>query len=414
MNPPVTTTPPTPRRAAPRGHRAGPAASGLLALLLAASACAPRPAAPPAPSRSALAAALAGMDTLRVEEVAPGVVHAYAWDARGPWAIHVLEADRSRCLTLEARKAGPPLAERARTSALAADALAGVNADFFGIPAGTPIGADVSAGEVLIGPGERPIFAVSGRRLWIGRAALSGTVSRGGGDVAIVQVNRAARATDTTGLVLFTRWYGQASPAESAGVAVAVRRRSGSETAGGGVVAREDTLGGSLPLDSTVVVLTGRGAAGRWLRGLRPGDTVTWRAAVVPAGGGAPDLAAREAVGGHPVLLRDGRVAAETDSAMHTAFGKRNPRTALGIADGGRRVLLVTVDGRQKPYSDGMTLVELADLLRRLGAEDALNLDGGGSTAMVVEGRVVNRPSDKQGERPVGNVLAVRGGACAG
>jgi exopolysaccharide biosynthesis protein len=65
------------------------------------------------------------------------------------------------------------------------------------------------------------------------------------------------------------------------------------------------------------------------------------------------------------------------------------------------------VDGRQAPYSDGMTLAELAALMRRLGATDALNLDGGGSTTMVVQGRIVNRPSDQEGERHVGDALAV-------
>ena len=91
----------------------------------------------------------------------------------------------------------------------------------------------------------------------------------------------------------------------------------------------------------------------------------------------------------------------------------RHPRTAVGIANAGRRLILVTVDGRQKPYSDGMTLRELADLMRVLGARDAINLDGGGSTAMVVKSpaarslRVVNRPSDAAGERAVGNALAI-------
>jgi exopolysaccharide biosynthesis protein len=93
----------------------------------------------------------------------------------------------------------------------------------------------------------------------------------------------------------------------------------------------------------------------------------------------------------------------------------RHPRTAVGIAAGGRRVLLVAVDGRQRPWSDGMTLRELADLFLALGAPTAINLDGGGSTTLVVREpsgalRIANRPSDREGERPVGNALAVVGG----
>jgi exopolysaccharide biosynthesis protein len=70
-----------------------------------------------------------------------------------------------------------------------------------------------------------------------------------------------------------------------------------------------------------------------------------------------------------------------------------NPRTAIGVqADG--RVIMVVVDGRQPRYSAGLTLLGLAQLMRDLGAVDAMNLDGGGASTMVVKGDVVNRPSD--------------------
>ena len=74
-------------------------------------------------------------------------------------------------------------------------------------------------------------------------------------------------------------------------------------------------------------------------------------------------------------------------------------------ADG--RLILVTVDGRRPGWSAGVTLAEAARLMRSLGARDALNLDGGGSSAMTVRGRVVSRPSDAGGERPVSDALVV-------
>ena len=121
-----------------------------------------------------------------------------------------------------------------------------------------------------------------------------------------------------------------------------------------------------------------------------------------------------EAVGGRPVLARDSAVVPQVDTEGAASFAtSRHPRTAAGIASDGRRLLLVTVDGRQRPYSDGMTLRELANLMLALGARDAINLDGGGSTAMVVKSprtralTVVNKPSDPAGERAVGNALAV-------
>ena len=68
---------------------------------------------------------------------------------------------------------------------------------------------------------------------------------------------------------------------------------------------------------------------------------------------------------------------------------------------------LVVVDGRQGDYSTGMTLPELADLFQLLGATEALNLDGGGSSVMLLRGRRVSRPSDAEGERPVVNALLI-------
>jgi exopolysaccharide biosynthesis protein len=104
--------------------------------------------------------------------------------------------------------------------------------------------------------------------------------------------------------------------------------------------------------------------------------------------------------------LRGGRVAvaARREGFGGPLFGTfvagRQPRTLAGVrADG--RVLLVTVDGRRPGWSTGVTLREAARLMLSLGARDALNLDGGGSTTMTVRGEVVNRPSDSYGERPV-------------
>ena len=118
--------------------------------------------------------------------------------------------------------------------------------------------------------------------------------------------------------------------------------------------------------------------------------------------------------GGGPRLLDDGRLAVASgpegfappgSPSFFDAFvASRNPRTLAGVrADG--TLLLVTVDGRRRGWSAGVTLVEAARVMRYLGAEDALNLDGGGSTAMTVGRRLVNRPSDPGGERPVSDAL---------
>jgi hypothetical protein len=115
-----------------------------------------------------------------------------------------------------------------------------------------------------------------------------------------------------------------------------------------------------------------------------------------------------EVVGGYPELLDDGARVGDLGVADQPTFaGSRQPRTAVGYAPDTRRLWMLVVDGRQAPYSVGMSLPELADLLEAFGATEALNLDGGGSSVMVVQGVAQNHPSDEKGERPVVNALAV-------
>jgi hypothetical protein len=114
---------------------------------------------------------------------------------------------------------------------------------------------------------------------------------------------------------------------------------------------------------------------------------------------------ARDTIGGSPQLLRNGDIAFP-DGNDDSFTQDRHPRTMVGITPGGE-VLLVTVDGRQPGHSAGLSLVEAADLLRGLGAVDAINLDGGGSTTFVAGGEVRNRPSDPEGERRVVSILAL-------
>jgi len=107
-----------------------------------------------------------------------------------------------------------------------------------------------------------------------------------------------------------------------------------------------------------------------------------------------------DAVGGAPLLLRDG----EPVGICNSGCG-RQPRTGVGVTATGT-ILLVVIDGRQARWSLGPTVAEFADIMAELGAINALNLDGGGSSEMVVEGEVVNRPSDGN-ERRISNAILV-------
>lgn len=121
------------------------------------------------------------------------------------------------------------------------------------------------------------------------------------------------------------------------------------------------------------------------------------------------DSVAGEVIGGYPELLDRGRRVGDLLVEGNPGFAaQRHPRTAVGWDPARERFWFVVVDGRQGEHSLGMSLPELAGLFEALGAPEALNLDGGGSSVMVVRGRPVSRPSDAAGERPVVNALLLR------
>ena len=137
-------------------------------------------------------------------------------------------------------------------------------------------------------------------------------------------------------------------------------------------------------------VISGHGASAAALAQLRVGDRVTISETL---GNSAAD-AAETVVSGGPLLVEHGRVqvrVAEEKIPADIAKG-RAPRTALGIKKDGT-LLMVVVDGRSN-NSAGLTLTELATYMLRLGAREAVNFDGGGSSVMAINGQVVNKPSD--------------------
>jgi hypothetical protein len=132
--------------------------------------------------------------------------------------------------------------------------------------------------------------------------------------------------------------------------------------------------------------------------------------------GGATLAGKTGVVNGGPRLLRGGNpditAYAEgfvypEDPEFYYRFGvRRNPRTMVGVTPGGD-LLLVAVDGRSPGHSVGASFGEEAAIMDSLGAEEAVNLDGGGSTTMTLGTRLVTRPSDATGERPIEDVVVV-------
>ena len=217
-----------------------------------------------------------------------------------------------------------------------------------------------------------------------------GTVSLPDGRTLTIKGLNRQRITND--LVLFNRNYGGSTRTNEHGREIRIRQGR----------AVEISAKGNMALDNNSLVLSGHGENADALARVRRGD----RIAVDQTLGSRMADEARLVVGAGPLLLENGRVnvrVREEAIAPDIAFG-RAPRTGAGVtADG--TVLLMVVDGRSQ-NSAGMTLKEFAQYMKRFGAVSAVNFDGGGSSEMVLDGRIMNRPSDGS-ERPVSIGLGV-------
>lgn len=217
-----------------------------------------------------------------------------------------------------------------------------------------------------------------------------GTVSLPDGRTLTIKGLNRQRITDD--LVLFNRNYAGSTRTNEHGREVRVSKGRATEV----------SAKGNMRLDHDSLVLSGHGANADALARVRRGD----RVAIAQTLGSRLADEARLVVGGGPLLVEKGVVnvrSREESMASDIAYG-RAPRTGVGVkADG--TVLLMVVDGRSQ-YSAGMSLKEFATYLKRFGAVSAVNLDGGGSSEMVLDGKIMNRPSDGS-ERPVSIGLGI-------
>lgn len=388
--------------------------------------------------------------------IAPGVTYRCHLDRRGPWAIHVVEVSLRGPLRVEAERAQRAFLGRERVSDMATRLqrdgrrpLVGLNADFFDLGTGEIENNHVVRGEWVKGvihtdsphdtvDNAHAQFAINERgRPFVGRFSLRATVTAKGRTEALDAVNFQPGTRES--LTLFTPWFGRSTPGDSA-----VRAAPPPNLRAGTPAARQDSArraAAQAAQEAREVVLTRLGRRGDSLlyrarrgRALAGGGHEIPRQGAVLRGTGraatalldslaaegsvvkvyirAPGTegALRTLVGGWGQVVDDGvNIGSLTDSLEFTprTFSQaRHPRSAIGISRDSTRMFLVAVDGR-RPWSVGMSLDELGALMLRLGAWDAVNLDGGGSTALWAGGRLVNAPSDASGERPVGNALFV-------
>lgn len=365
-------------------------------------------------------------DSVRSSQVVPGVTLRRVTRPSGPWILSVLEVDLHRPeLEVRAVRACDQLLGRERPSAIARrlrdegmDVVGILNADFFDLRGGTGATENnvVIDGEIVKGVTvtESPFDAFDNVHTQFGitatgapvldRFRLQGVVRTPSGEWPLAAIN-----SDASGaLALLTAWFDTMAlaprPADSIAHVSLLKVGGRGDTAHYRVESRA-ARGPIARASELSVVLAASGPATTVVERLRPGDRVDIITRLVPDRGPL-----RTTVGGWPRIVDAGRnVALAADSVEGTfpRFSRqRHPRSALGISRDSAILYVVAVDGRQE-RSVGMTLEELADAMISLGAYEAMNLDGGGSTALVVRDSLINTPSDSAGERPVGNVVAI-------
>jgi peptidoglycan hydrolase-like protein with peptidoglycan-binding domain len=345
---------------------------------------------PPSPG-----AVTAAPTTLATTTLAPGLTLRDT-TASGPNVVNVLTADLSEP-TLKPRYLNPGTVGATTaltTQANRVGAVAAVNGDFFDIGAtGAPRGVGIDNGALLNGPAAGWNHAAAlyadgaGSRGGLADILLDATVTLPGG-VARTATNLNSPNIAANGIGVYNPLWGDQPRSQVLDVATRSREI---EVTGGTVTKVSTTPGGKVATGTVVVLGVDTGADA--LAALKVGDpvSVNYR----PRGGDG----AQVAIGGNLVLVRDGVVT--------TTSHPRNPRTAVGFSADGLTMWLVVVDGRSTA-SVGMTYVELANYMKSLGADDALNLDGGGSSTLVARMpgatsvSVRNTPSDGA-QRPVPN-----------
>ena len=348
------------------------------------------------------------------ETIAPGVEHLHYIDNQQPWSIHILKIDLTEpsvnittTLAFDRTSGNERLTEQVgRRHRANEQAVAAINADFFGIsgvPAGlqiidgVPVRESTAHSVFALTPANKPIIAKVRNQAQV--------IFKNGRRLKINGINRIRHANET---ILYNQYKGANTETNNWGLEIvlyfpepfAIGRLNR-----GTIAAFTENQGNhAIPPRNGCVLSTHGEAAKSIAQMIKTGDAVSLDIQFPPI-----QSPIKTAIGGIPRIIRDGRISVEMrEEGIQPQFAEtRHPRTAIGFTRDERTLFMLTVDGRQRNHSAGMTLHELAAFMLRLGCYQALNLDGGGSTTMVIHDKIVNRPSDPIGERAIANGLVV-------
>ncbi len=333
----------------------------------------------------------------------PGTSH-YIYDysnEKGNTKINVFEVDLSdRNISI---KVGLPDRKNLKSKEKLTEivqrekAFAGINANYFDVAAGNPLGVLISDGDWLVGPifNRVAIGFTKHKEVLISQIMASGTASLYKGFIrrkpyAMFDINGFNTPPHLyKGTGLFTNLWDKEFILPEGKTAVLVRRNS----------VRDIISDSSKITIKDYILLTGKSEE---INLLENGDKIriSWNT--------IPDWEnVKEAVSGGPYLVMDGQVYID-EREERIRFSKNDSyaaRSAIGV-DSNNKLYLITVDANKKNGFPGLSLRELAEFLYNIGLKDAINLDGGGSSTLVIDGKMVNNPGSHH-ERKISNGLLI-------
>jgi len=344
--------------------------------------------------------------------VLPGVLYTNQQIAEVPWSIHVVRVERTNAAyRIHLRHAGGGALglSTLRDQIANLTPVAAINGGFYQRDkayAGAGRGVQVMDGELLSAPASGDSFWIDAlNQPRLGNLSAQHVITWPDGRRTPFGLNGDRGTNDVE---LYTPAIGTSTLTTNGGELI-LERQPGSRwlplRIGQNYSARvrEVRHGGNTPLATDVMVVSLNPELMTQFQHVKPGDVLQISTASLPALHGI-----RTALSGGPVLVRNGRRqklrTSDEESYEFSSMLERHPRSAIGWNK--NWFFLVVVDGRQPDLSEGMTIEELSDYLVKLGCDEALNLDGGGSSTLWFDGDVRNSPCDHY-ERTIANSLMI-------
>lgn len=342
--------------------------------------------------------------------VGPGIVYKDFLAPGIPWTIDVLEIDLSDPhVKIETVKANDRLSGNESVGLMAARksteghiVVGAINADFYS-SGGIPIGSQVINGEIMKINNYFSTIAFSPENFpFLDFANYEGKVIT---KDSIISINGVNTTRNSDFLVLYNSYMGAATGTNQWGSEMLIQPIDPwivNDTVRCVVMSKENYIG-NMTITQGWAVLSSHGKAKEFTDAfISIGDTIKLLNSITTM----PDRIS-ELIGGYPKIVKDGidyvDLGYQQEGGPPHTY-ERHPRTAVGFSSDSSKAYFITVDGRG--YSLGMTLHELAQFMISIGVHYGLNLDGGGSTTMIVRDQVMNVPSDGS-QRPVANAMLV-------